>query len=67
MPVHSPRDLADKMITMINNPDLVTQMGLYARHLSETRFDWQRIARQLLKVYEDLLSSKSGLTTGDND
>ena len=67
VPVHSPRDLADKIIIMINNPDLVTQMGAYARHLSETRFDWQTIARQLYKVYESLLNSKSGLTPGDND
>ena len=34
-------------------------MGEYARHLSETRFSWKSIARQILKVYDQLLEKES--------
>jgi glycosyltransferase involved in cell wall biosynthesis len=65
VPVHSPRDLADKIVTMINNPKLATEMGAYARHLSDTRFDWRTIAKQMIPVYEDLLVG-SNTTADDN-
>jgi glycosyltransferase involved in cell wall biosynthesis len=55
IPVQSPGDLADKITFLINNPELTKAMGTYARQLSETRFSWRSIARQILDVYKELL------------
>ena len=57
VPAQSPRDLADKIITLVNNPELSKQMGDYARHLSETRFSWGPVARQIIEVYNRLLEN----------
>lgn len=65
--VHSPQEMAEKIILIINNPDRRREMGAYARRLSETRFDWGAIARQMRPVYEMLVNSKSRTTMGDID
>jgi glycosyltransferase involved in cell wall biosynthesis len=57
--VQSPRDLADKIMLLINNPELTKLMGTYAKHLSETRFSWRSVARQIVKVYDQLLERRS--------
>ena len=57
VPVHSPQELADKIVAMINNPDLVEQMGAYARNLSETRYGWTVIAQNIKAVYDKLMIS----------
>ncbi len=57
VPVHSPTELADKIVTMINDPDLVEQMGAYARHLSETRYGWATVAQKIKGIYDELMSS----------
>jgi len=54
VPPHSPRELAEKILTLINNPDLARSMGQYARNLADTRFSWQTIAKQIKQVYGDL-------------
>jgi glycosyltransferase involved in cell wall biosynthesis len=59
IPVQSSSDLADKMIRLINSPELTKVMGTYARHLSETRFSWRSVARQIVKVYDQLLENGS--------
>ena len=62
VPPQSPRELADKIVILINNPELVAQMGNYAKHLSDTRFSWQSIARQISLVYDNLAGIKSSNT-----
>ncbi len=47
-----PRELAEKIIFMVNNPALCRQMGEYAKHLSETRFNWQFVAQKILHAYQ---------------
>ncbi len=59
VPAQSPRELADKIAILVNNPELAAQMGKYARHLSDTRFSWQSIAKQILLVYDDTSTLKS--------
>jgi len=59
VPVQSPHDLADKIIALINNPELALQMGNYAQNLSETRFGWQSIAREIAQIYDRLLTPGS--------
>lgn len=58
VPAESPKDLAEKIVLLVNNPDLVNEMGAYAKYLSETRFGWSTIARNILNVYKELLESK---------
>jgi glycosyltransferase involved in cell wall biosynthesis len=59
VPAQSPRELAEKIIVLINNPELAAQMGNYARHLSNTRFSWQSIAKQISLVYDNIPTQKS--------
>src|SRR5206468_3279445 len=55
VPACSPPELADKILTLITNPELTKVMGEYARHLSETRFSWKSVAKQITQVYNHLL------------
>ena len=55
VPPEAPRDLAEKIITLVSKPELAKIMGEYARHLSETRFSWRSVARQILNVYDQLM------------
>lgn len=59
VPAAAPRDLANGILKLVTNPDLARVMGEYARHLSETRFSWRTVARQILKVYGVLLEKPS--------
>jgi|CXWL01.1.fsa_nt_gi glycosyltransferase involved in cell wall biosynthesis len=58
VPAQSPHDLAGRIVTLINEPELAEKMGDYARYLSETRFGWDSIARQILMVYQQLVADK---------
>ena len=46
-----PRQLADRILKFIKNPELTNSMGNYAKHLSETRFSWRTVASIVLNVY----------------
>jgi len=59
VPPASPTDLAAKIVILLSKPELARIMGEYAHHLSETRFSWKSIARQILKVYDQLLEKES--------
>lgn len=50
----SPSALAQGILKLVNNRELTEVMGEYARHLSETRFSWRSVARQIIQVYEAL-------------
>jgi glycosyltransferase involved in cell wall biosynthesis len=59
VPVQSPRELAEKILLLVSKRELAKIMGEYSRHLSETRFGWKSIARQIIKVYDQLLEKES--------
>jgi glycosyltransferase involved in cell wall biosynthesis len=59
VPAGSPPELAAGILRLVTNLELVKVMGEYARHLSETRFAWKAVARQIVKVYDQLLDKKS--------
>jgi glycosyltransferase involved in cell wall biosynthesis len=59
VPANSPPELAEGILKLVNNAELARAMGEYARHLSETRFSWKTVARQINKVYDQLLEKKS--------
>lgn len=52
----APEELATALLTLLSDPQRATQMGAYARHLSETRYSWQSIARQIIDIYGMALS-----------
>ena len=55
VPPASPDDLAKIILKLINDPQLAHSMGIYAKHLSNTRFSWDSIARKILTIYESSL------------
>jgi len=55
----APEELADKILKLVTNPELARVMGEYARHLSETRFSWETVARQIVRTYERVLETAS--------
>jgi glycosyltransferase involved in cell wall biosynthesis len=59
VPVNSPPELAQAILKLVTNRELAKIMGEYARHLSETRFSWRTVARQIVKVYDQLLENES--------
>jgi glycosyltransferase involved in cell wall biosynthesis len=58
VPANSPPKLAEGILKLVTNPELAKVMGEYARHLSETRFSWKTVARQILNVYDRLLEKE---------
>ena len=59
VPAQSPRELAEAILKLVTDHELAKSMGEYARHLSETRFSWRSVARQIVNVYEQLLEKES--------
>ena len=59
VPAQSPAELGEGIMKLVTNPELAKLMGEYARHLSETRFSWKTVARQILKVYDQLVVHQS--------
>ena len=59
VPVQSPPELAEGILKLVTNHDLAKVMGKYSRHLSETRFSWKTVARQIINVYNQLLGQES--------
>jgi glycosyltransferase involved in cell wall biosynthesis len=55
----SPTELGDGILRLVSNRELAKVMGEYARHLSETRFSWKSVARQIIKVYDHLQEKES--------
>ena len=59
VPENSPSELAEAILKLVDNPELAKTMGEYARYLSETRFSWRSVARQIVQVYKQLLEKRS--------
>jgi len=55
VPPNSPRALANAILKILRNPILATEMGAYAKHLSDTRFAWSPIANEIINVYTNEL------------
>lgn len=55
VPPGSPTDISQAIMKFVENPKLTAEMGAYAKHLSETRFAWDTIARKILSVYRETL------------
>ena len=53
--IGDPEDFADKILSIISDPDLREEMGKRARGLAETRYSWKILAKQLERAYRHYL------------
>lgn len=60
VPPASPDDLASAILKLVENSALAQEMGRYAKHLSDTRFSWDAIAKKILSIYEEAVTKKAG-------
>jgi glycosyltransferase involved in cell wall biosynthesis len=49
----SSRELADKILYLLEHPDASSEMAFLARKVIEERFDWRLIVQKVLKVYDE--------------
>src|SRR5215204_3717645 len=57
VPPSAPEQLSNAMMKLIENPDLAKEIGLYGMHLSETRFSWDSIAKNIVAIYWDAVKN----------
>ncbi|MEM2806769.1 MAG: glycosyltransferase family 4 protein [Candidatus Bathyarchaeia archaeon] len=53
------RGLADKVSYLLENPAFASEIGFSSRKTVEEKFDWRHIVKQVLKVYDKVLSKWS--------
>jgi len=54
---HRPREMADRMLDLLNNRELCYTMGINAKQYSE-RFSCERMFKEIEFLYSELLTSK---------
>ncbi len=50
------KQLADRILYLLEHPSVASEMGAFARKVIEERFDWRLIVQKVLRVYEEALS-----------
>lgn len=55
VPPKRPDKLAERIEHVLSSPKIREEMGVHARHLSETRYSWKPIAEKIIKIYSGLL------------
>ena len=50
------KDLADRILYFIENPNEASEMAYHARKTIEDKFDWRLIVKKVLKVYNEALN-----------
>lgn len=48
-------ELAEAIIEMFKDKSMLNEMGRYAKHLSETKYSWQDIAKKTVQVYSGVI------------
>ena len=59
-PKEDPKAIADAVIKILNDPELVKSMGARGRHLVETKYDWPIISKDVEAVYRKAIAKKKG-------
>ena len=54
-----PAELAEAILKIVNSRVLAKEMGAYAKNLSETRFAWEPIAKDILDTYSRIIKAKN--------
>ncbi len=60
VPKQNPDAIADAVIRIIGNPDLIRSMGAMGRRLVETKYDWPIISKEIEAVYKKAIAKKKG-------
>lgn len=55
-----PASIAEALIKILKNPEAASDMGKKGRKFVEHNFTWDKAAREMIKVYEDILVSRKG-------
>ncbi len=50
-----PEEFAEKIVRLINDKELYQRVVIESRQLVEEKYDWDRIAAQLLIVYSEMM------------
>lgn len=58
VPKQNPQAIAEKVNEMLANPQKAIEMGKAGRRLVETKYDWTKIAEQVVALYQEGLAKK---------
>lgn len=53
---HDPRNIAESILYLLNNPDKAHELGTKGRELIETKYSWKAESKKLIHLYEKLLA-----------
>jgi len=59
-----PDQLAEALISLLDDPQLRKKMGANGHRLAMERFTWDKVADQMVQLYEDVLKGKQGSEYG---
>lgn len=60
MIANTPVELAQRVILLLEEPELRDRIAWNARNMVKQYYDWQRITKQLLNVYHNLVHQTDG-------
>lgn len=60
VPKQDPQAIADAVIKILSDPELIRSMGQRGRQLVETKYDWPIISKEIEKVYQKAIAKKKG-------
>lgn len=52
---YNPKDIADKILYLLDNPDKARQLGERGKQLTKEKYNWETESKKLLELYEKLL------------
>ena len=59
VPPASPWAFADALLKIVTDSDLAQKMGANAHHLSQTRFAWEPIGKEIVTIYQEKINNDS--------
>jgi len=54
VPTNSVSPLAAALKTVLSNPERAREMGANARQHAVTKYDWEKIGKKMIKIYDDI-------------
>jgi glycosyltransferase involved in cell wall biosynthesis len=51
---YNPEDIANKILYLLDNPDVMKKMGIRGRKLIEEKYSWESESKKLLDMYKKL-------------
>ncbi len=54
---YNPKDIADKILYLLDNPDKAKQLGDRGRQLTIEKYNWKAESKKLLGLYENLFDA----------